>query len=74
MLKPQDFHILGRQLDNPRKIFNYPTSSKDIGIAKGTQFLESNEMVALIDIKCKCMLLRIDKEYHVITLLHTYDK
>lgn len=58
-LKPQDFYILGYQLDNPRDTFNYPTASKVDGITTGTQFLEHKEMFALKDIRCKCMLLRI---------------
>lgn len=71
MLKLQDLYILGYELGDPREAFNYPISSKKVGVFVGTKFSEGKEMFALRDLQNKCILLHINDKYFVISLLHT---
>lgn len=71
ILKLENLYVLGYVLADRRESFNYPISSKEVGICVSAKFFESKEMFPLKDVQHKCILLNINNSHYVISLLHT---
>lgn len=48
--KLQDLYILGYELADPQETFNYPISSKEVGIIVGSTFMKSRHF---LDKRCR---------------------
>lgn len=70
VITAEEIFILGHEMVNQREAFIYPLPSTEIGIFSGNGFTASHKLVAIKMIKNKCVLLNIEKELHVVTLLH----
>lgn len=66
-----DIYILGRKMIRTDALFNYPTSSTDIGIIVGEKFSDSATIFSIKLVKNKCILLNSNKNLCAISLLHT---
>lgn len=69
-LQKKDIFLLGFEMKNEEEVFNYPTSSLDIGIIAVTEFMEALDMLPLKRVRNKCILINIEAKQYVITLLH----
>lgn len=70
-LKQEKLYVLGKELLDVRETFDYPISSKQVGIYVGSKFSETTDMYCIKDVMCKCVLLHIDNMLYVNVLLHT---
>lgn len=70
VIKENDIYIMGSILLDTYEVFDFPTSSTDIGIVAGDKFSEVIEVISIKSVKFKCVLLCIDRVHYVVTLLH----
>ncbi|XP_057335752.1 uncharacterized protein LOC130674444 [Microplitis mediator] len=70
VIKENDIYIIGSILLDTYEVFDFPTSSTDIGIVAGNKFSETIEVISIKSVKFKCELLCIDRVNYAVTLLH----
>lgn len=66
----KNFLFVGCEMSSGREVFNYPTSSIDVGIITVDNFLSDIKLIPCKEIKCKCILLTCLNKQYAINLLH----